>query len=1312
MKNFSKNLKFALVAAAVALTVAGLAVSAGAAELTDINGHWSEEYVKYGVDAGYISGYPDATFKPDQSVTRAEFVKMINSAIGISRTAEISFFDVENSDWFYEDVRKAMYAGYVNGYENGAFIASNLITRQEAAVILSRIATRSGEEKSIESFKDASSVADWAKSAFEFAYSKGLISGDDLGNLLPANSLTRGQAAKILYTLRTTENIYNGNYTVELDNAVLSETIFTDDVSFASSSEEASLKIDGCRILGAVKFAAENDSTMTVTESGVATLEISGGHHAVELDKTQIKNVVVKTPAEINGGEIKDVVLEGAALISGITEIQADIETLDINSSAVLKAQKVGSVNVGQKGSVTLQGMTIENMSVLSGAAGSVITLAENVKVNELTVNAAVSFMGTGKIEKANNKVSGVSYETKPEVLSGIEPSEEGEEPVAPGTFKPVSISPANGTTGVLVTANLAVYFEDDVYTASGASVTSSYLEDCFEIRKGTTSGTKVEFIPTVSSTKKFSIYPTSDFAYGTKYYLVVKEGMFRDADGNVNAKATYSFTTEAEETADITFSPASGKTGVDCAGALKITFSGAIVDKNGDKLTTQYLSETAIELREKSLSGTKVDITATINSTNKVITIEPKTVLLASTKYYLVVAQGTLKYSGGSNISREYASFTTSDKLAVTVTPENAQTGVSPDTEITLNFNTPVYRASGSNITTSYLKEEIKLRKSTASGTEIEFTPVISSDRMTVTIIPSELQAGTKYYVVIPAGTFASKSGSENSKISTYFTIVNAMTPSITPVSGETAVSPVDDIVIKFTESLYDAKKNPITEEYIKEKAVVLRRNSSSGTKIDFDVEISPDRAQIIIKPVNGLSAGSTYYVAVAKNTLYNWLGKGNVAGTSTFKTTYSSEPDFLPYNGEEGVDAGANIEIVFDHPVYAIGGAALTTTYVKNNVIELYEDDEDGASVLFGISLSSDKQTIIVNPSADLKSGKQYVVIVRKASLEDAGGNENPMYSSAFTIKEKINTTYTITPANSATKVALNSDIVVKFESPVYRTNGNIASAAYIANNAVELKKSKSTGEKIACTVTVSEDNKTITLTPEEFLDGNTRYYVNIVSKSLVYADGTPVASKSTYFTTNEFLKTIDAEISADEDSSSIHVNVNAHCNGTLTITYKSSDGTKVFRDGLLFDAGEERDFEISDLASGKKYTVTVEFTDENGKVYSISKEVTTVKVVETTPVITKITVVTDSEDKYSATVTDGKAEITIASGAYVKLLAATNITSGGAVSYNGAADKDLGAYSDNIAVTPGSSIEIPVVLTAGEKTVRCTLKINVNE
>ncbi|MBR5721114.1 MAG: S-layer homology domain-containing protein, partial [Clostridia bacterium] len=197
------------------------ALAAAAAELSDISGHWAEEYISYGVEKGYINGYADGTFKPDVNVTRAEFSKMINSSLGITKEAENPFFDVEETDWFYSDVKKAVYAGYISGYENGAFIATNYITRQEAAAILSRIATRPENTKSLSSVSDEGDIADWARDYMVFVFSKGFMTGDENKNLNPKGNLTRGQAAKLIYMLATEENVYNGDYKVSLDNALL-----------------------------------------------------------------------------------------------------------------------------------------------------------------------------------------------------------------------------------------------------------------------------------------------------------------------------------------------------------------------------------------------------------------------------------------------------------------------------------------------------------------------------------------------------------------------------------------------------------------------------------------------------------------------------------------------------------------------------------------------------------------------------------------------------------------------------------------------------------------------------------------------------------------------------------------------------------------------------------------------------------------------------------------------------------------------------------------------------------------------------------
>ena len=342
-----KKFKFVAKTAIGLLVAVVMATVAMASDLKDIDGHWSEQYVKYGVEKGYINGYLDSTFKPDSPVTRAEFAKMLNSALGISKKAAISFSDVSGELWYYPEVQKAIYAGYVTGYEDGNFRATNLITRQEAAVILSRIATRPEAVKEIDTFKDYTDVSSWAKDAFKFAYSKGFFTGDDLGNLIPLSTLTRAQAAKLLYTLITNENVHTGNYSIDLGQALCSETIFTDDVVFQTESEKPSITLDGCRVFGSLLVNTDNDVQISLQDTSLGHMENKGSFAKINLtDGAKIKYLSLESPAHLSGEGFGTVLLNGKGLMADTTQIDAQPELVIVSSDAVIKAVNLPHLQV------------------------------------------------------------------------------------------------------------------------------------------------------------------------------------------------------------------------------------------------------------------------------------------------------------------------------------------------------------------------------------------------------------------------------------------------------------------------------------------------------------------------------------------------------------------------------------------------------------------------------------------------------------------------------------------------------------------------------------------------------------------------------------------------------------------------------------------------------------------------------------------------------------------------------------------------------------------------------------------------------
>ncbi len=93
------------------------------------------------VKAGVVLGYPDGTFRPDAEITRAELCKIVNLIFGYTEKEENDpgFTDV-TGDWYYDYVMVAKKAGYVKGYEDGTFRPDNKITREETATILTRVA--------------------------------------------------------------------------------------------------------------------------------------------------------------------------------------------------------------------------------------------------------------------------------------------------------------------------------------------------------------------------------------------------------------------------------------------------------------------------------------------------------------------------------------------------------------------------------------------------------------------------------------------------------------------------------------------------------------------------------------------------------------------------------------------------------------------------------------------------------------------------------------------------------------------------------------------------------------------------------------------------------------------------------------------------------------------------------------------------------------------------------------------------------------------------------------------------------------------
>lgn len=146
---------------------------------TDVTGHWVEDSVNELIDQGILHGYPDGSFRPDQSITRAELAKTLAVAYGFTGAGGKDQFTDTKGHWAEGYIEALAEAKIITGYPDGSFKPEAPVTRAEMVVMLTRLLKIGTEEEHytiefIPTFGDV--TADyWAFYQIELAAKLGLL---------------------------------------------------------------------------------------------------------------------------------------------------------------------------------------------------------------------------------------------------------------------------------------------------------------------------------------------------------------------------------------------------------------------------------------------------------------------------------------------------------------------------------------------------------------------------------------------------------------------------------------------------------------------------------------------------------------------------------------------------------------------------------------------------------------------------------------------------------------------------------------------------------------------------------------------------------------------------------------------------------------------------------------------------------------------------------------------------------------------------------------------------------------------------------
>ncbi len=147
------------------------------------------------VHQAYINGYQNGTFRPNAAITRGEAAQLLYNLTGATAAGTVSFSDIPSDKWYYKAVTYLAERGIINGYSDGTFRPGNSITRAEFTTLIVRY--QSITAAGTPTFVDITANY-WAKGYIAAAQNAGLIGGYQDGSFQPENKITRAETVTIL----------------------------------------------------------------------------------------------------------------------------------------------------------------------------------------------------------------------------------------------------------------------------------------------------------------------------------------------------------------------------------------------------------------------------------------------------------------------------------------------------------------------------------------------------------------------------------------------------------------------------------------------------------------------------------------------------------------------------------------------------------------------------------------------------------------------------------------------------------------------------------------------------------------------------------------------------------------------------------------------------------------------------------------------------------------------------------------------------------------------------------------------------------
>ena len=385
---------------------------------------WMEPYLQQVTDWGVMRGDSSGELHPDRAITRAEFVTLVNRAFGYTEVGPNPFTDVQDSDWYAEDIRIARQAGYFNGTSDNTASPRSLVTREQAAALLARCLRLQGTTGSTTDFDDGLQIGTQFRGLVQESANLGIIQGYADGTFRPKALITRGQMACFLVRALGTlvqepgeqiESGVYGNLTINTSGVKLKDTTITGNLYLTGGVGLGNVELENVNVMGKIVICgggvSEKGENSVVLRNVIAD--------SLEVDSLSDQFLSIRAEGLTN---IDTTTIRTSAYVEDVTGNNLGLRFITLDGEDNTRLQLAGNikeiVNITPNSTLEVAQGVAHTVTMDERATNSTLSIAQNSSIDKLNLDAATPVTGQGSIADLTVSANGASTTMLPDKVS------------------------------------------------------------------------------------------------------------------------------------------------------------------------------------------------------------------------------------------------------------------------------------------------------------------------------------------------------------------------------------------------------------------------------------------------------------------------------------------------------------------------------------------------------------------------------------------------------------------------------------------------------------------------------------------------------------------------------------------------------------------------------------------------------------------------------------------------------------------------------------------------------------------------------